>query len=147
MLCHSVCSCRWPFLSLRFSLVASENFATARPLGVCRSSMSRPIFPIRIALLTLIVRLPAWTVTKGTKSRRQRREGQKGRRRIVTRTRVWPGAPVLVQRAQDPVDQAVVDGALGDAAELLLGREIVPVGGERPGEHEAEVGPRWARHH
>src|SRR5205085_9416751 len=52
-LCHSVRSCHWPSLSLKRSLVARENFATAMPLGVYFTSGSLPRLPIRITLLTL----------------------------------------------------------------------------------------------
>src|SRR5436309_9203591 len=53
MLCHSVRSCHSPALSLKRSLVAMLNLATAVPLGVYLTSGSFPRFPTRITLLTL----------------------------------------------------------------------------------------------
>src|SRR5205807_7405790 len=53
MLCHSVRSCHSPPLSLKRSLVARLNLATAVPLGVYLTSGSLPRLPTRITLLTL----------------------------------------------------------------------------------------------
>src|SRR6266478_2120533 len=55
MLCHSVRSCHWPSLSLKRSLVASENFATGLPCGVYLISGSLPRFPTRMTLFTLFM--------------------------------------------------------------------------------------------
>src|SRR5271170_83091 len=73
MLCHSVRSCQFPSLSLKRSLVASENLATGIPPGVYFTSGSLPRFPIRMTLLTLF---PAM---KGAPSapRRENRHGQR----------------------------------------------------------------------
>src|SRR6185295_10005500 len=54
MLCHSVCSWRWPFLSFQRRLVARVKLATGCPEGVDRTSGSRPRLPIRITLLTIV---------------------------------------------------------------------------------------------
>src|ERR1700682_1197988 len=56
MLCHSVRSCHSPLLSLKRSLVARLNLATAVPLGVNLTSGSLPRFPRRMTLLTLFMR-------------------------------------------------------------------------------------------
>ena len=53
MRCHSVFSCFWPSLPVQFSVVAMLKVATAAPLGVSRSSASRPRLPTRITLFTL----------------------------------------------------------------------------------------------
>src|SRR5262245_12535902 len=58
MLCHSVCSWRWPFLSRQRRLVARLKLATGWPEGVERTSGSRPRLPIRITLLTMVVGPP-----------------------------------------------------------------------------------------
>src|SRR3989441_7010534 len=50
--CHSVRSCFWPDLSVHASFVATVKFATACPLGVYRTSGSRPRLPTRMTLLT-----------------------------------------------------------------------------------------------
>src|SRR4051794_3897687 len=52
MLCHSVRSCLSPFLSVKRSSVASENFATLVPLGIERISGSLPRRPTRMTLFT-----------------------------------------------------------------------------------------------
>jgi hypothetical protein len=53
-LCHSVRSCHSPALSLKRSLVAMLKAHTAVPLGVYFSSGSRPTFPTRMTLFTLL---------------------------------------------------------------------------------------------
>src|SRR5262245_52305009 len=58
MLCHSVRSCRCPFVSVHCSEVATGKRATARPLGVNRSSGSLPRLPISMALLSDITAPP-----------------------------------------------------------------------------------------
>src|SRR5207245_5498965 len=55
MLCHSVRSFHSPLcLSLKLSLVAMLNLATAVPCGVYFNSGSLPRVPIRMTLLTLL---------------------------------------------------------------------------------------------
>src|SRR6267378_2615227 len=64
--CHSVRSCFWPALSVQASLVATVKFATACPLGVYRTSGSRPRLPIRMTLLTLPAMLASLQVEART---------------------------------------------------------------------------------
>src|SRR5467141_3193789 len=64
--CHSVRSCFWPALSVQASLVATVKFATAWPLGVYRTSGSRPRLPIRMTLLTLPAMLASLQVEART---------------------------------------------------------------------------------
>src|SRR4051812_16006156 len=52
MRCHSVRSCRCPFLSFQLSLVATRSSQTPCPLGVYRMSGSAPRLPTRMTLLT-----------------------------------------------------------------------------------------------
>src|SRR5207245_7932267 len=67
--CHSVRSCFWPDLSVHASFVATVKFATACPLGVYRTSGSRPRLPIRMTLLTpamlASLEMEAGTLTQG----------------------------------------------------------------------------------
>src|SRR5580704_14310883 len=71
MLCHSVRSCQLPSLSLKRSLVASENLATGMPPGVYFTSGSLPRFPIRMTLLTLFPAMSAAPSAPGlTRNRR-----------------------------------------------------------------------------
>src|SRR5712664_3203502 len=72
--CHSVRSCFWPALSVHASLVATVKFATACPLGVYRTSGSRPRLPTRMTLLTLpamlaSLQVEARTLTHGPDNR------------------------------------------------------------------------------
>src|SRR5882724_3323342 len=84
--CHSVRSCFWPDLSVHASFVATVKFATACPLGVYRTSGSRPRLPIRMTLLTLpamlaSLELEAGTLTQGPDNGRHRSQpppGQSG---------------------------------------------------------------------
>src|SRR6266850_7116493 len=64
--CHSVRSCFWPALSVQASLVATVKFATACPLGVYRTSGSRPRLPTRMTLLTLPAMLASLQVEART---------------------------------------------------------------------------------
>src|SRR5882672_10762733 len=64
--CHSVRSCFWPALSVHASLVATVKFATACPLGVYRTSGSRPRLPTRMTLLTLPAMLASLQVEART---------------------------------------------------------------------------------
>src|SRR6267143_6892443 len=64
--CHSVRSCFWPDLSVHASFVATVKFATACPLGVYRTSGSRPRLPTRMTLLTLPAMLASLQVEAGT---------------------------------------------------------------------------------
>src|SRR2546425_7311100 len=84
--CHSVRSRFWPDLSVHASFVATVKFATACPLGVYRTSGSRPRLPIRMTLLTLpamlaSLELEAGTLTQGPDNGRRRSQpppGQSG---------------------------------------------------------------------
>src|SRR5271167_1259892 len=69
MLCHSVRSCHWPSLSLKRSLVASENLATGMPPWVYFTSGSLPRFPIRMTLLTLFPAMSAAPSAPGRDAR------------------------------------------------------------------------------
>src|SRR6266850_141058 len=64
--CHSVRSCFRPALSVQASLVATVKFATACPLGVYRTSGSRPRLPTRMTLLTLPAMLASLQVEART---------------------------------------------------------------------------------
>src|SRR3954471_23288595 len=80
---HSARSCFCPALSVQASLVATVKFATACPLGVYRTSGSRPRLPIRMTLLTLpamlaSLQVEASTLAQGpdrTRGRFSRRQG------------------------------------------------------------------------
>src|SRR5207253_4810353 len=73
--CHSVRSCFWPDLSVQASFVATVKFATACPLGVYRTSGSRPRLPIRMTLLTpamlASLEIEAGTLTQGPDNERR----------------------------------------------------------------------------
>src|SRR5579863_5871131 len=78
MLCHSVRSCQLPSLSLKRSLVASENLATGMPPGVYFTSGSLPRFPIRMTLLTLLPAMNAAPSALGRHAKSTQNYGLEG---------------------------------------------------------------------
>src|SRR3954466_4772089 len=80
--CHSVRSCFWPALSVQASFVATVKFATAAPLGVYRTSGSRPRLPMRMTLLTLpamlaSLQVEARTLTQGADKHRHEHDARR----------------------------------------------------------------------